>query len=182
MGPDIRAVKLLIYFGRVADKKKCIGNILARGSRGKNSLSSCVRSYFLRVSQKSNNPLTTTPTDKDGFILPSDETPVYLVIETEDGDELFAMSTNIPSMAHLSAQCTSLGESDLFAASTNPELESCRIINGDTHKALCRYKAGEGLQEDWKENDPERVQLRSEHISSETYMPFPGKKLIGHSQ
>lgn len=131
--------------------------------------------------QNKDNPLTKAPIDKDGFLLPSDQPPVYLVTETEDGDELFIMSTNIPSMAHLSAQEESLGESDFFAASKNPVLRSCRIVNGNTHRTLYRYKAGEGLQEDWEENNPERARRRSEHISSKDYVPFPGKKLIKHN-
>jgi hypothetical protein len=130
---------------------------------------------------KERSPLTKPPTDADGNLLPEDGPPVYIVIEGENGDETFVMSTNIRSTAHLSAQGTSLGESDLFAARKDPILESCRIVDGNTHKALYRYKAGEGLQEGWEETDPDLARCRAEHISSETYFPFPGKKKIKHS-
>lgn len=128
------------------------------------------------------SPLTKPRTDENGNLLPEDGPPVYLVIEKKNGDETFVMSTNIRSMAHLSAQETSLGESDIFAARKNPVLQNCRIVNGNTHKALYRYKAGEGLQEGWEETDSELAHCRAEYISSETYLPFPGKGEIKHSE
>jgi hypothetical protein len=123
---------------------------------------------------RSQTPSTKPRTDKDGNLIADDGPPLYLVIEIEDGDEQFVMSTNMSAMAHMSANS--------FALERGDDCKSCRIINGDTHKALYRYAAGEGLQEGWEETNLDLADCRSQHVSSETHSPLPGKRIIRHSE
>lgn len=98
-----------------------------------------------------NKPTTKPQVDADGRIWADKGPNHYLLHILENGDEWLQLETNAAWQVNKTAERRSLSDLDP---------EDGLVVRADTHEAIYYYKAGEGFQEGWAENDPEKAARR----------------------
>lgn len=112
-------------------------------------------------------PLSEPNADSEGRIYADEGTAHYIVIELDDGDERLTTESNAIFMLHRLAES--------FSTEVPGFMDTALIVRADTHEAIFRYEKGKGLQEGWKENDPQKAAARKKAYEA-------GNNLIIHQR
>lgn len=98
-------------------------------------------------------PRTKPITDEDGRVYADEGPSYYLIHILENGDEWRQLTSNASWHINDAAERRSLSDY---------KPEDGYVVRADTHEAVYYYKAKEGYQEGWVENNPKQVQRRKE--------------------
>lgn len=98
-----------------------------------------------------NRPPTEPQVDADGRIWADEGPSHYILHPLPDGSEWRQFESNAAWQVNETAERRSLRDLDP---------RDGLVVRSDTHEAIHYYKAGEGYQEGWVENDPEKAARR----------------------
>jgi hypothetical protein len=110
-------------------------------------------------------PSTNPIVDQDGRIIAEGNSVYYLAHTLENGDEWCQLRSN--ALWHI---CDAAERRSIRDCDPKDGL----VVRADRHEAIFYYKAGEGLQEGWKEDDPAKVARRQAAYES-------GERIVRYS-